>query len=136
MKVKITFLLLGAFILFSSCQSTTTAEASLSKKGMVKVTILYPNTEGGTFDMNYYATKHMPMVAELLGDALKSLAIDKGISGRTPEDPSPYLAIGYLYFDELSAYQDAFAPHAAQIVNDIPNYTNVQPVIQISEVLK
>ncbi len=136
MKVKITFLLLGAFILFSSCQSTTTAEVSQFKKGMVKVTILYPNTDGSTFDMKYYANKHMPMVAELLGDSLKSLAIDKGISGRTPDDPSPYLAIGYLYFDELSAYQNAFAPNAAQIVNDIPNYTNVQPIIQISEVLE
>ena len=103
---------------------------------MTKVTILYPNEEGKTFDMNYYANKHMPMVAELLGDDLKGLEIDKGIGGRTPEDPMPYLAIGYLYFDSLTEYQNAFGPHAAEITGDIPNYTNSQPLIQISEVLQ
>ena len=110
--------------------------ASTAEKGMVKVTIMYPNGEGKTFDMDYYADKHMPMVADLLGDAMKSFSIDKGISGRTPDEPIPYVAIGYLYFDKLSDYQTAFGPHAEQIVNDIPNYTNIQPVIQISEVLK
>ena len=103
---------------------------------MIKVTILYPNAEGKTFDMDYYSNKHMPMVAELLGDSLKHLEIDKGIAGRGPEESIPYLAIGYLYFDKLSAYQNSFGPHAEKIVGDIPNYTNIQPVVQISEVLE
>ena len=103
---------------------------------MIKVTILYPNDDGKTFDMDYYSNKHMPMVASLLGSSLKSMAIDKGMAGRTPDDPIPYLAIGYLYFDKLSDYQESFAPHAEKIVNDIPNYTNIQPVVQISEVLQ
>ncbi|MCE7990493.1 MAG: EthD family reductase [Roseivirga sp.] len=103
---------------------------------MIKVTLLYPNGEGNTFDMDYYAEKHMPMVADLLGKALKSFSIDKGIAGRTPEEPVPYMAIGYLYFDKLSDYQDAFGPVAQKIIGDIPNYTNVQPVLQISEVIE
>lgn len=103
---------------------------------MIKVTILYPNGEGKTFDMDYYSSKHMPMVASLLGDSLKRVEIDKGIGGRTPEEPVPYLAIGYLYFDQLSDYQNSFGPHAEKIVSDIPNYTNIQPIIQISEVLQ
>lgn len=103
---------------------------------MVKVTILYPDGEGKTFNMNYYATKHMPMVADLMGDAMKGFHIDNGISGRTPEDPIPYLAIGYLYFDSIEVYREAFAPHAEEIVSDIPNYTNIQPVIQISKIVE
>ncbi|RDY62007.1 EthD family reductase [Flagellimonas nanhaiensis] len=103
---------------------------------MIKVTILYPNGEGKTFDMDYYANKHMPMVARLLGDSLKLQAIDNGLSGRTPDEPIPYLAIGYLYFDQLSAYRNSFGPNAKQIVGDIPNYTNIQPIVQISEVLQ
>jgi len=106
------------------------------KKGMIKVTILYPNGDGKKFDMDYYSNKHMPMVASLLGDSLKLFEIDKGIAGRTPDEPIPYLAIGYLYFDKLSAYQNSFRPNAEKIRNDIPNYTNIQPVIQISEVLR
>ena len=106
------------------------------KKGMIKVTILYPNAEGKNFDMDYYTTKHMPMIANLLGDSLKLYEIDKGIAGRTPTDPIPYLAIGYLYFDKLSTFQNSFRPHAEKIRNDAPNYTNIQPVLQISEVTR
>ena len=103
---------------------------------MVKVTILYPNAEGKTFDMDYYANKHMPMLAELFGESLKGLEIDKGIAGRTPEEPIPFLAIGYLFFDQLSDYENSFGPHAEQILGDIPNYTNIQPMVQISEVIQ
>ena len=106
------------------------------KKGMIKVTILYPNGDGKKFDMEYYSTKHMPMIASLLGDSLKQFGIDKGLSGRTPSDPIPYLAIGYLYFDRLSAFQNSFGPHAEKIISDVPNYTNIQPVLQISEVIQ
>ncbi|WP_136465283.1 EthD family reductase [Flagellimonas onchidii] len=131
MKAK-TLLLISIMVFFMSCQQHTPSE----KKGMVKVTILYPNSEGKTFDMDYYSNKHMPMVADLLGDAMKHYKIDKGIGARTPDEPIPYFAIGYLYFDQLSDYQNAFGPNAEQIVGDIPNYTNVQPIVQISEILK
>lgn len=130
MKTKIILLILGAIALLSSCQQTT-SDASKNKKGMIKVTILYPNGDGKTFDMNYYSNKHMPMVAGLLGDSLKLLAIDRGIAGRTPEEPIPYLAIGYLYFDKLSAYQNSFGPIAEKIISDIPNYTNVQQLFKL-----
>jgi hypothetical protein len=42
--------------------------------------------------------------------------------------------MGHLYFDSTDAFQTAFAPHAQAIMADIPNYTNTQPTIQISEV--
>ena len=122
-------------LLFGFQQKTQTENTNI-KKGMIRVTILYPNSEGKKFDMDYYSTKHMPMVASLLGDSLKLFEIDKGIAGRTPNDPVPYLAIGYLYFDKLSAYQNSFRPNAEKIRGDVPNYTNIQPVIQISEVLR
>ena len=122
-------------LLFGFHRKTPT-ENTQTKKGMIKVTILYPNGEGKKFDMDYYANKHMPMVASLLGDSLKFYEIDKGMAGRTPTDPIPYLAIGYLYFDKLSAYRNSFGPNAEKIRNDIPNYTNIQPVVQISEVLR
>ena len=134
MKNNILFLLLGLTILLNSCQQTQKEANTESKKDLIKVTILYPNSEGKTFNMDYYANKHMPMLDSLFGDALKKLEIDKGISGRTPSDTIPFLAIGYLYFDSLEEYRKAFAPNAAQIVGDIPNYTNIQPIVQISEV--
>ncbi len=111
-------------------------ESMKPEKGMTKIAIMYPNGEGKTFDMDYYSTKHMPMCASLFGDGLKHLEIDKGVAGRTPDEPIPYLAIGYFYFDSLKAYQDAFGPNAEKILGDIPNYTNIRPVVQISEVVQ
>lgn len=135
MKTKLLLLILIAFVFFNNCQQTDSSSTS-SENGMIKVTILYPNGEGKTFDMNYYSDKHMPMVSNLLGDSMKFYKIDKGISGRTANESMPYLAIGYLYFDKLSDYQESFGPNAEKIVGDIPNYTNIQPILQISEVLK
>ena len=135
MKTKISILLITLAVIIS-CKQNQFADNSKVTKGMIKVTLLYENGEGKTFDMDYYANKHMPMVAELLGDSLQYYKIDKGISGRTAEEPIPYLAIGYLYFDQLSAYQNSFGLVAEKIIGDIPNYTNIQPVVQISEVMK
>lgn len=136
MKTKIVLLILGTITFLTSCQQTASTDTSKSRKGMIKVTILYPNGDGKTFDMDYYSNKHIPLVASLLGDSLKLLAIDKGIAGRTPDEPIPYLAIGYLHFDKLSAYQNSFGPNAEKIISDIPNFTNIQPVVQISEVFE
>lgn len=128
-------LILFITLLFGFQQKETAKENAEIKKGMIKVTILYPNGEGKKFDMDYYSTKHMPMIKVLLGDSLKLYQIDKGLAGRNANDAIPYLAIGYLYFDKLSAYQNSFRPHAEKIRGDVANYTNIQPVIQVSEVI-
>jgi uncharacterized protein (TIGR02118 family) len=44
------------------------------------------------------------------------------------------MAMGHLLFDSVEAFQQSFGPHAETIVGDIPNYTNTQPTIQLSEV--
>lgn len=135
MKIKIVLSILGTIALLSSCQPVASSETAQIKKGMIKVAIMYPNEDGKTFDMDYYSGKHMPMVAGLFGDPLKRYAIDKGMSGRTPDEPTPYLAVGYFYFDKLSDYESAFGSNAEKILSDIPNYTDIQPVVQISEVM-
>jgi len=136
MKIRYTFIFLGFIFFFISCHQPIKTDTDPIKKGMVKVSILYPNEEGKTFDMDYYAQKHMPMVADLFGNPLKHYAIEKGIAGRTPDEPIPYLAIGYFYFDQLSDYQNAMGSNADEILSDIPNYTNIRPIVQISEVVK
>jgi len=101
---------------------------------MIKVTLLYPNGEGKTFDMDYYINKHVPMVQGKLGDACKKADVDQGLSGAEPGSQAIYLAMSHLYFDSVEAFQNSFTPHADVVMTDIPNYTNTQPVIQISEV--
>ena len=101
---------------------------------MIKVTVFYPNDEGKKFDMEYYCNNHMPMVQEKLGDACKSIAVEQGLGGTEPGSPATYIAMGHLYLDSVEAFQAAFGPHAAEIMGDVPNYTDIQPSIQISEV--
>jgi uncharacterized protein (TIGR02118 family) len=101
---------------------------------MIKISVLYPNNEGAKFDMAYYCQTHMPLVQRLLGPAIKGMSVDEGMGGFPPGSPAPYIAAGHLLSESLEAFQTAFAPHAEAIMGDIPNYTNLQPVIQISEV--
>jgi uncharacterized protein (TIGR02118 family) len=101
---------------------------------MIKVSVLYPNHEGSTFDMAYYCDRHIPLVRQLLGMALKAVAVEEGIGGVEPGSPPLYLALGHLSFDSLESFQTAFGPNAPEIVADVPNYTNSHPIIQISEV--
>jgi len=105
------------------------------KKGTIKVSVLYPDGEGKTFDMNYYSTRHVPMVAALLGDAVVGATVEKGLAGGAPDSSATYLAMGNLYFESVEMFQNSFGPNADKIMADLPNYTNVEPVIQISEVV-
>jgi len=102
--------------------------------GTFKVAILYPNGDDKNFDMDYYEKKHMPMVAGFIGKNLKFYEIDKGIAGRTPNDKPPFAAIGYFYITDVAEYNKAIGQNRDAIFNDFKNYTNIQPVVQISEV--
>ncbi|MDC6386541.1 EthD family reductase [Flagellimonas taeanensis] len=127
------FLPFLALIALIGCK-TAQLESPHLQNGMFKVTILYPNGEGSTFDMDYYETKHMPMVAGFLGENLKFYEIDKGISGRTPSDKPPFAAVGYFYIKNIEEYGKAISEHRDAVINDFKNYTNIQPVVQISEI--
>jgi uncharacterized protein (TIGR02118 family) len=118
----------------ASCSSTKHQNHLPPETGLFKVMILYPSGEGKTFDMEYYEKKHMPFVAVFLGKNLRFYEIDKGISGRTPADPLPFVAIGYFYCFDVAEYNKAIGQNITAIREDIKKYTNIQPIIQISEV--
>ena len=101
---------------------------------MIKVSVFYPDRVGSKFDMDYYCNNHMPMVQQKLGAACKEVAVEHGLSGATPGSRPAYVAMGHLYFDSAEAFQAAFGPHAPAIMADIPNYTDIEPVFQVSEV--
>ena len=130
------FLLIFALIGLASCKTSQMQQSSAAAAGMFKVTILYPNGDGKTFDMDYYENKHMPMVAGFLGKNLKFYEIDKGLTGRTANDKLPFVAIGYFYITDVAEYNKAMTQNRDAVINDIKNYTNIQPVIQISEIKK
>ena len=102
---------------------------------MIKVSVMYPNKPGARFDHEYYRDKHMPLVKSRLGDTCKYYTVDKGLSGEVPEAPAPYVAMCHIFCDSVEAFQSGFGPHVEEIMADIPKYTDLSPVIQISEVI-
>ena len=100
---------------------------------MIRVSVLYPNSDGSRFDMDYYLKHHIPMVQQFLGDTLKSIGVDRGLSGAAPDTAPAYVAMAHLTFDSREAFDAAFGPHAETIMADIPNYTDINPIIQVSE---
>jgi len=102
---------------------------------MIKVSILYPNKPGSRFDHDYYRDRHMPLVKARLGEACQRYTVDKGLAGGAPGTPAPYVGMCHLYCDSVEAFQRGFAPHAKEIMADVPNYTDLAPLVQISEVV-
>ena len=105
------------------------------KKDMIKVSVLYPSGEGKRFDMDYYCNKHVPMVGELLGESVAGATVEKGLGGGAPDSEAPYAAMGNLYFSTMESFQNSFGPNAEKIMADLPNFTNIEPIIQISKVM-
>jgi len=99
---------------------------------MLHVTVAYPNTENTEFDHDYYFNRHLPLVRSRLGGALKRAEVDRALAGPEGSDPV-WVASGHLFFDSMEAFQTSFGPHAEEILGDIPNFTNVQPDLVISE---
>lgn len=105
------------------------------KPGMIKLSVMYPNEEGKTFDMEYYLNKHISLVAKLLGDAIKGATVEEGIAGGAPNSTAAFAAMGNIYFKNMESFQNSFGPNAPEILADLPNFTNSEPTVQISKVM-
>lgn len=102
---------------------------------MIRVSVFYPQTEGARFDHDYYARKHMPLVREKLEPfGIVRAEVDRGVAGG-PGEPAPFVAAGHLIFDSLDQFQQAFASVGAELMADIPNYTDIEPQFQLSEIV-
>ena len=103
---------------------------------MIRVLVLYPRQPGSTFGMKYYTEKHLPLARDLLGaHGLVKLEADNGISSADPGAPSPFVVVAHATFNSAEDVHKAFQAVGKEVMGDIPNFTNIQPQIQISEVI-
>lgn len=101
---------------------------------MVRVSVFYPNKPGARFDFDYYLSTHMPMSLRLLGQAIKSVSIERGVTAPEPWAPPTYVALCHFECESREAFEAAFFPNAAALQGDMPNYTDIVPMIQLSEI--
>jgi uncharacterized protein (TIGR02118 family) len=70
-----------------------------------------------------------------MGESCKFYTVDKGLAGRAPNSPATYIGMCHIFCDSVEIFQAGFGPHAQEIMADIQNYTNLTPVVQVSEVV-
>ena len=100
---------------------------------MIQVTILYPDAPGAKFDHDYYVNVHMPMSIDLLGPSMISVTVARGI--QSPPWPEPrYAAVCTFLCRSREAYEDVFLPNMEKLQGDMPNYTDIESIVQLSEV--
>jgi uncharacterized protein (TIGR02118 family) len=54
--------------------------------------------------------------------------------GAPPDAPPPFVVLGHLMFESIEDFQQSVVANLPKFVADLPNFTNIQPTLQISEV--
>lgn len=102
---------------------------------MIKITILYPALPGGRFDHDYYEAVHMPLSIDLIGGAMRSVTVERGVAPGAPWPAPAFTAICSFVCDSLEVYQRAFVPHMERLQRDMSNYTDIEAIVQISDIV-
>jgi uncharacterized protein (TIGR02118 family) len=102
---------------------------------MIKVSVMYPYEPGARFDHEYYRDKHMPLVQALLGESSSYYTVDKGLAGGEPDSTPAYVGMCHIFSKSIESFQAGMGREGSKILADISNYTDIKPVIQISEVV-
>ena len=103
---------------------------------MIRLSVMYPQSNVSSFDWNYYTTTHFELVGKYLGGkGLLRTEVDKGVGSFPPGSAAPYHAIGHLFFATLDDLVNALNT-SAELIADQKNYFNGESVVQISEVVE
>lgn len=101
---------------------------------MFCVSVAYPRRDGGTFNFDYYTKQHVPMVARYAGANAVKVEVRKGVASPDGSAPS-FVCLANIWITSADEFQAMLANHGEEIMGDIPNFTNIQPFLQIDEVV-
>lgn len=103
---------------------------------MVRVTALYRYSKDSRFDFDYYVKTHLQLARERLADfGMGQIEVEKGIEAMDGGSPA-YACIAHVEFSEMNDLKRGLEQHAGELLADVPNYTDIEPEVQISEVLE
>ena len=103
---------------------------------MIRIAVLYPNTPNAKFDMDYFKDKHLRHIRSKLGPrGMVRVEMDRGTSGIDHDSPPPYAAVTYLVFKSVASFRTAFSDVREEILDDVKNFTDITPHIQVSEIV-
>jgi uncharacterized protein (TIGR02118 family) len=93
---------------------------------MATLIVSYPAVDDLTFDREYYLSTHASLVRAAWGEfGLQSAEILFPAPG-----PQPFACVTVLRFSDQAGINAALSSaRTAEVVGDVPNFTNVQPAI-------
>ncbi len=104
------------------------ARRSAPKVGDTCLTILYPNSDGVRWDVDYYKKGHMPLIMRLYGEkAIKRFELRKGDAGMGPDTRPGFIGTVNIYIANQPAFDAAGKEHGQTLVKDVPNFSSVMP---------
>lgn len=103
----------------------------------VKVLVVYPNDEGATFNMDYYLSTHMPLVTEKWKQyGLKGWEVIQFAGGPDGSKPQFSTQATLIWDNKDDFFKAVGAPETKDVMEDISNFSNKQPLIIGGKVLK
>jgi len=97
------------------------------------MTVLYQNGPNVTFNFDYYRDHHLTTIMKLYGNSIKRFELRKPVTAEGAPAPA-YVAVVNFWVHDLPAFEAAGAKHSQTLIDDVPNFTNTQPIIQNDEV--
>jgi uncharacterized protein (TIGR02118 family) len=101
---------------------------------MTTLSVIYPRSPGARFDYSYYQQTHLPLVAGRWQEA--GLVAAEALRGISAPDggEAPFFAMALIRFQSPEQLGAALAgEHTAEIMGDLTNFTDVQPIVQVNE---
>jgi len=92
-----------------------------------RYSVFYPGGDDDAFDHEYYRDVHIPLAEGIWNPV--AVEVDRGVDG-------PYVAVAHFTFASHEALTAALAGEGtARIRADIPNYTAIAAIRQVSEIV-
>jgi uncharacterized protein (TIGR02118 family) len=98
------------------------------------LTILYPKAADTKFNFDYYRDHHLKLIMDLFGNAIQRFELRKVLS---PEGapPADFVASINIWVGDQQKFDEGGQKHGPKMIEDVPNFTNAQPVIQTDEII-
>jgi len=102
---------------------------------MIRITLIYRESENAHFDFDYYVDHHVAMSRQLMSDCgLISIEVQKVLRALAG-GPSDVICITHVDLEDEACLNKALELHGAQMMADFENYTDISPEIHVCQVL-
>jgi uncharacterized protein (TIGR02118 family) len=98
------------------------------------ITVLYPAGNNADFDFDFYLKRHVTLIEDILGNSLHGIEVRRGAQSMDGSAPT-YIAVVSIWIADWESYEKAVAARGQELIDEVPLFTKVMPVIQYDDVI-